>query len=381
MSRTDGGRNDAELESSEESRFSDAAPRPPSNHSKRKRKKDKKRAGNGSAFDQDFDDHEFVFREHKMDAGTRRDDGGGSLGAGLQDSLNAMASPGIGGRAMKKKSGRNAQGAAQKHRAAGGGERSRSTSAGRAQARDTRTHHRTGGSSFLDQAVEERARDVGVTSGGSSARHEPTPRAESNKSRGKVHRGQEWTSTRGNDEPSLELGAFGTIRRPSTQTRRSRDKRAMNQSGKPQQQWEEKDPIDMTDDHEGGAVYMAPKNDGVDWDLNSDEHRNSNGEVSSSDSEEDFATTQQVEASKRRRKTKSEISRKNNGEPIQVNDDENSGSQSSGRSFFDSMKSVAKSVTGSATKLLRESGSGSKRGKDKQGGSGKRTTLFRRYNI
>ena len=155
----------------------------------------------------------------------------------------------------------------------------------------------------------------------------------------------------------------------------------MNQSGKPQQQWEEKDPIDMTDDHEGGAAYMAPKNDGVDWDLNSDEHRNSNDEVSSSDSEEDFATTQQVEASKRRRKTKSEISRKNNGEPIQVNDDENSGSQSSGRSFFDSMKSMAKSVTGSATKLLRESGSGSKRGKDKQGGSGKRTTLFRRYNI
>jgi len=147
----------------------------------------------------------------------------------------------------------------------------------------------------------------------------------------------------------------------------------MKQSGKPQQQWEEKDPIDMTDDHEGGAVYMAPKNDGVDWDLNSDEHRNSNEEVSSSESEEDFATTQQVEASKRRRKTKSEISRKNNGEPIQVNDDENSG-----RSFFDSIKSVAKSVTGSATKLLRESGSGSKRGKDKQGGSGKRR---KRQNI
>ena len=411
MSRTDGGTNDAELESSEESRFSDAAPRPPSNHSKRKRKKDKKRAGNGSAFDQDFDDHDFVFREHGMDAGTRRDDGGGSLGAGLQDSLNAMASPGIGGRPMKKKSGQ------QKHRASGGGERSRSASAGRAQARGTRTHHRiprTGPSSFLDQADEERTRDVGVTSGGSPARHEPAPRAKSNKSGGKVHRGPAWTSTQGNDEPSLELGAFGTIRRPSTQTRRSRDKRAMKQSGNRQQQWEEKDPIDMTDDHEGGAVYdglpnksppprvqaaknddelygvsgtfqesdtMAPKNDGVDWDLKSDEDRNSDDVAPSSDSE-DFAKVRNVKTSNRRRMTKSEISkRKYNGEPIEVNDDENSGSQSSGRSFFDSCKSAAKSITGSATKLWWESGSGSKRGKDKQGGSGKRTTLLRRYDV
>ena len=251
----DGSRNDAELESSEESRFSDAAPRPSSTHSKRKRKKDKKRAGNGSAFDQDFDDHDFVFREHEMDAGTRRDDGGGSLGAGLQDSLNAMASPGIGGRPLNKKSCRNAQGA-QKHRAAGGGERSRSTSAGRAQARGTRTQHRIpriGASSFLDQADEERARDVGVTSGGSPARHEPARRAKSNKSGGKVHRGPAWTSTRDNVEPSLNVGPLGMIRMPSTQTRRSRDKRAMNQSGNRQRQWEEKDPIDMAlDDHDEG---------------------------------------------------------------------------------------------------------------------------------
>ena len=176
-----------------------------------------------------------------------------------------MASPGIGGRpTMKKKSGRSAQG--QKHRAAGGGERPRSISAGRApQARGTRPHHRTGASSFLDQTDEERARDVGVASGGSPARHEPAPRAKSNKSGGKVHRGPAWTSTRGNDEPSLNVG--------------------------------------------------------------------------------------------------------------------NSGSQSSGRSFFDSCKSAANSITGSASELWRESGSGSKRGKDKQGGSGKRTTLFRRYNI
>ena len=163
----------------------------------------------------------------------------------------------------------------------------------------------------------------------------------------------------------------------------------MNQSSNRQRQWEEKDPIDMTDEHEGGAVYdglpshsprvqaaknddelygvlgtfqesdrMAPKNDGVDWDLKSDEHRNSDDGVSSSDSE-DFTKVRNVETSNRRRKTKSS-------------------SQSSGRSFFDSCKSAAKSITGSATELWRESGSGSKRGKDKQGGSGKRITLFRR---
>jgi len=302
-----GGRNDAELESSEESLSDDAAPRLPPDHSKRKRKKDKKSVGNGSAFDQDFCGHDFVFREHEMDAGTRKDDGGGGfLGAGLQDSFNAMATDGIGGRPMKKKS------STQKHRAAGGRGRSRSTSAGRAQARGTRTQHRTGPSSFLDEPVDERARGSGVTSGGFFARREPAPK-------------------------------------PRRSTRHEK------KTGRPSK---------------NGVV-------GLDLGLSSDDYLNSDNEVSSSDSDE-FDLTRQVKPANRKRNSKSNNSkRKNNGESVQVNDGENPGSQSSGRSFFDSCKAASKSITtGSATKFWRECGSGSKRGKGKQGGSGKRATLL-----
>eukprot|EP00563_Minutocellus_polymorphus_P004411 CAMPEP_0181044106 /NCGR_PEP_ID=MMETSP1070-20121207/13080_1 /TAXON_ID=265543 /ORGANISM="Minutocellus polymorphus, Strain NH13" /LENGTH=1161 /DNA_ID=CAMNT_0023122511 /DNA_START=127 /DNA_END=3612 /DNA_ORIENTATION=+ len=400
MSRTDGGtsRNDAELESSEESRFSDAGPRPSLKHSKRKRKKDKKRAGKGTCgIDDDFDDHDFTFRQRAMD--TRGDDSGGSLGARLKDSLNAMASPIGGGGPMKKIQARKQEGG-NKHQAGGHGERSRSTSARRAQqARGTSTYRNP--SSYLDRADEERSRDMHVAGGGtsnsfsrtgSSATKAPVPRAKSNKNGGKAHRGPGWTSTQRNNEPSLSVGPLGMIKKPSTQTKRSKDKRAMNQPSN-QQQREVEDPIDMTlDDHDGGAVndgssnkspppqvqaaknddelygiagtflpeidMKASKRDGVDWELNSDEYQNF------SDSE-DFAVTRQIEPSNGKRKTESKISqRESSSEPIQVDDDEKSGSQSSGRSFLNSVKS--------ATKLWRGSGSGSKKGKDKQDDSGKR---------
>ena len=90
---------------------------------------------------------------------------------------------------------------------------------------DSKKRGKAGGRYFLDQQVEER---------------KPAPRAKSNKSGRKIHRGREWTS---------ELEHL-----PSKQARRSKDKRGMNRSGGRHNQWKEKDPNDMTmDDHEEGS--------------------------------------------------------------------------------------------------------------------------------
>ena len=406
MARGEGGRDDAELEqSSEESRFSDAAPKSFLEQPKRKRKRDKKRMVKVTSVDSDFVEEEFTFSERLSDM-DRTD--GGALGAGLQSTLNSMASPGGGrGPTTKKKQSRKQGGGGQTRRSGGqvGAGGPRSTTVGRAQ--------RQGGGyrsldAFLEQAVEQQRADV--IGAGHLSHEEPrhslttspklrtSDRLASGRDAEKASKTRcgtgEWVSTYNNDEAKLTVGPLGKITKlPSTTTKRSKEKRALNQSRPAgnRQCDEAQDLIDMTSDDNGAREVKrgsfrrrtpppvprtaesddqygiadtfssggGRKTSGVDWDLESNK---------SSDMEDFVEGPRRNERPNGKRERKSQASnRKSRSDTIHIEDnDENPGV------FQSSVISQAKGAIASvANKLFR----GSKRGKDEQGGSGMRNRL------
>lgn len=404
----------SEQSTSEESHFSHAGPVSLPKQPERSKKKGKKRAENSSIHD-DFDDREFVFKDRECDMG--RSDDGGTLGAGLEKSLNEMPSPNGGEEPMKKKKKetRKQVGGGNVRRSAGrGGGQSRSTSAGRTQ--------RQGGGgfrpdAFLEQAAE-RQRTDGISTGhstskafsltGSPTAQTSNERAATNKMVGKGkdrgHKappGQGWTSSRNTDQV-LKLGMVGKGKgkTPSTTTRRSKDKRALDLSksnaGRGQR---EAGLIDMTSDYNddgkvkgalsrkrtsspvsrdagsddgsygvadvfssGSGGKSSNKRSGVDWELNS--NNSDHGGFSSSDSGEDFAEeSRKDEQSNGKREKKARTSNKNgSSKPIDITEDDEETSATQG--------SVFSTLGWAAKKIFQGSGSGSKRGKDEQGGSG-----------
>ena len=400
-----------EESSSEDSNFSGARPGSSVDHSKRKRKENKKRAGKTHL--DDFDDSEFTWKERESDM-DRSD--GGTLGASLEKRLNGMSSPSGGQgpkKTRKKKENRNQDGGGNVRRSAGhGGEgRSRSTNAGR-------TQRRGGGySSYLDQAEDEQARDMGAADHnsskpfsltGSPTAQTSTERAATSKKVGKgKNRGhkappeQGWTNSRNCDQELKLMVGKGKGKTPSTMSKRSKDKRALDlsKSNACHGQLEAGPTIDMTSDNDddanvkGGSsrkrtlspepsdagsddksygvadvfssesgMKASTKKGGVDWELNSDYP--DLGGFSSSDSSEDFADKSlKDECSDGKRKKRARTSNKNgSSKPIDITEDDEETSATPG-SLFSKM-------TGSVKKILQRSGSGSKRAKDEQGVSG-----------
>lgn len=384
--------------SSDDSRFSAAGPKQP----ERSKKKDKKRAGNRSIHD-DFDDGEFVFRDRECDMSTSRSDGG-TLGAGLEKRINEMPTPNGGQEPMKKKKKKETRkqvggGNARRSAGHGGGGRSRSTNAGRTQ--------RQGGGRFRPDAFIEQAAEQQRTNGMGTGRRDvpslttsPKRLSASDQLAGrkkgtKSDTGAPWISTQSNDEPQMSIGRLGMIgkkRPPSTTSKRSKDKRALDlsKSNSGHGQLEAGPMIDMTSDNDDdgrvkgassrkrtpspaprdagsddesygvGEVFSPGSGgvDGVDWELNADE---------SSASEDFTEESPKGERSKSKRKKKGRTSNKNgSSKPIEITEDDEENPSATQSSFFSQ-------VVGSAKKNLRGSGSGSKRGKDEQGSSGKRS--------
>ena len=412
MSSEHGNDSGSEDSGSDDSRFSAAGPVSAPKQPERSKKKDKKRAGNRSIHD-DFDDSDFVFRDRECDM-SRSD--GGTLGAGLEKRINEMPTPNGGQEPMKKKKKkketRKQVGGGNVRRSAGhgGGGRSRSTNAGRTQRQGDRY------SSFLDQAEDERARDMGtaghITSEPFSLTRSPmaqtsNERAATNKKVGKGkdrgHKappGQGWTSSRNTDQ-ELKLGMVGKGKTPSTTTRRSKDKRALDlsKSSAGRGQLEAGPMIDMTSDNDddanvkggssrkrtpspvlrdagsddetygvadvfspGSGMKSSNKRNGVNWNLDSD--NSDHGGFSSSASEDFMEESRKDEQSNGKRKKKARTSNKNGSSKlIEITEDDEENPSATQSSFFSQ-------VVGSAKKILRGSGLGSKRGKDEQGSSG-----------
>jgi hypothetical protein len=192
----------------------------------------------------------------------------------------------------------------------------------------------------------------------------------------------------------------GKGKTPSTTTRRSKDKRALDLSksnaGRGQR---EAGLIDMTSDYNddgkvkgalsrkrtsspvsrdagsddgsygvadvfssGSGGKSSNKRSGVDWELNS--NNSDHGGFSSSDSGEDFAEeSRKDEQSNGKREKKARTSNKNgSSKPIDITEDDEETSATQG--------SVLSTLGWAAKKFFQGSGSGSKRGKDEQGGSG-----------
>lgn len=413
MSSEHGNDSGSEDSGSDDSRFSTAAPVSAPKQPERSRKKDKKRAGNRSIHD-DFDDGEFVFKDRECDLS--KSDDGGTLGAGLEKYLNEMPNPSGGQGPMKKKKKETRQqvGGGNVRRSAGHGRggRSRSTNAGRTQRQGD------GYSSFLDQAEDERARDMGTAGQniskpfsltGSPTAQTSNERAATNKKVGKGkdrgHKappGQGWTSSRNTDQ-ELKLGMVGKGKTPSTTTRRSKDKRALDlsKSNAGHGQLEAGPMIDMTshsdndddanveggssrkrspspvlrdagsdDETYGVADVFSPgsgrksskKRNGVNWNLDSDD--SDHGGFSSSDSGEDFAeASRKDEQCNGKRKKKARTSNKNgSSKPITITEDDEETSATQG--------SVLSKMAVTVKNAFRASGLGYKRGKDEQGSSG-----------
>ena len=378
----------SEGSSSDESHFSDAGPKQPG----RSKKKDKRRARNRN-LDDDFDDSEFLFKDRECDM--NKSDDGGTLGAGLEKYLNEMPSPSGGQGPMKKKKKaetrkQDSGGTVRRSGGQGAGGRSRSTNAGRTQ--------RQGGgcSSFLDQAAEQQ-RTNGMGAGRrdvpslttSPKRLSASDQLAGRKKVTKPDPGAPWISTQSNDEPRMSIGHLGMIGKknlPSTTSKRSKDKRALDRNvGRGHR---EAGPIDMTsDDKDAGRAKDASSRkrtpspvpryagsdlesygvgevfpsgselgDGVDWELNADE---------SSDSEDFVEAPRKDEQSNGKRKKKARTSNKNgSSKPIEITEDNEETSATQG--------SVLSKVAATVKEAFRRSGSGSKRGKDRQGGSGMR---------
>ena len=203
--------------------------------------------------------------------------------------------------------------------------------------------------------------------------------------------GAPWISTQSNDEPRMSIGHLGMIGKknlPSTTSKRSKDKRALDRNvGRGHR--EAGPMVDMTSDSDdndakvkgGSSRKRTPSpvpryagsdlesygvgeafssgielGGGVDWELNADE---------SSDSEDFAEAPRKDEQSNGKRKKKARTSNKNgSSNPIEITEDDEETSATQG--------SVFSKVAATVKKAFRGSGSGSKRGKDQQGGSGMR---------